>query len=281
MEALIPAAAGTARRKGASTLALGSCRCCCSRKQASSALGMLFPLAKFTGFEVFFMAKYVPSALIGQLSGSEGSNTFSHNRNGAYMRNRTIPVNPNSGRQGIVRNFVTSLSQFWRSLTDAQRNDWRTLGAQMQRVDSLGQPYNLTGLQAYVAVNVARLNGGVARQDNAPLLGVVWNPGTLTIDWTTGVGAHSNVAFTGTPGLTDVLVIFATADVSQGRNFFGKGDYVWMKQVVNPTSPVDIETEWLARFGAKEIGAKVSVQIYPMNSDYVPGQKQTASDIIS
>lgn len=121
--------------------------------------------------------KYVPSALIGQLSKSMGSTTGSHNRFGAYLRNRTIPVNPNTTKQATQRATIQAASAAWRALTDIQRAGWAALGASMSRVDSLGQTYNLTGLQAYTSVYRNLVTIGVAPLSAAPAL---TEPTTLT-----------------------------------------------------------------------------------------------------
>ena len=41
-------------------------------------------------------------------SGSLSGVTYSHNRGGAYTRNRSIPVNPNTVQQQAVRNAFSS-----------------------------------------------------------------------------------------------------------------------------------------------------------------------------
>ena len=121
--------------------------------------------------------KYVPSALIGRLSRSAGSTTASHNRYGAYLRNRVIPVNPNTTKQAQQRSDLAQISTAWRDLTDAQRAAWKSLGAQMTRTDSLGETYTLTGLQAFESLNRQLLFTGGAILSNAPALA---EPTTLT-----------------------------------------------------------------------------------------------------
>lgn len=112
--------------------------------------------------------KYVPSALVGQLSRSQGSTVASHNRFGSYFRNRTIPVNPNTGKQAAVRAQIAAFSAQWRTLSDAQRGAWTALGASMSRLDSQGQPYTLTGLQAFESVNRNQSTAGNATVTDAP-----------------------------------------------------------------------------------------------------------------
>lgn len=114
--------------------------------------------------------KYAPSALIGVLSRSSGSTTASHNRFGAYLRGRIIPVNPNSTAQVAQRTIMTTLSQGWRALTAVQRAGWTALGLTMIRTDSLGVTYTLTGLQAYTSLNRNLLYLGQTAISAAPTL---------------------------------------------------------------------------------------------------------------
>jgi hypothetical protein len=83
--------------------------------------------------------KYVPGAFVGVLSRSQGSTTASHNRFGAYLRNRIIPVNPNTSKQADARATLASNSSRYRTLSEGQRAGWAALGAQITRLDTLGQ----------------------------------------------------------------------------------------------------------------------------------------------
>lgn len=112
--------------------------------------------------------KYVPSALLGQLSGSQGSTTASRNRYGSYLRNRVMPVNPRTARQTTVRSQMASISQAWRTLTSAQRAGWESLGSQMVRQNSQGQSYTLNGQTAHQSVNRNLLTIGGSMAVTAP-----------------------------------------------------------------------------------------------------------------
>jgi hypothetical protein len=127
------------------------------------------------------LVKYVPSAITGQFSGSQGSTTASHNRFGSYFRNRVIPVNPDTSKQQAARATIASLSQGWRALSDAQRLGWTNLGAQMARSDSQGQTYTLTGLQAYTSINRNLLTVGGSILSTAPALTAASTITSLTI----------------------------------------------------------------------------------------------------
>ena len=77
--------------------------------------------------------------LIGEASGSIASLTFSHNRGGQYVRQRTIPTNPNTVFQQAIRSLVSELTSRWQNtLTEAQRAAWDQYAVQVPLLDPLG-----------------------------------------------------------------------------------------------------------------------------------------------
>lgn len=104
----------------------------------------------------------------------------SHNRFGPYFRTRVIPVNPNTTKQVAQRTDLTNWSQFWRTLTDAQRAGWTALGATMTRLDTLGVAYTLTGLQALESINRTLSFIGATTLSSAPTLAGVTPVATVT-----------------------------------------------------------------------------------------------------
>jgi hypothetical protein len=125
--------------------------------------------------------KYAPGAMVGVLSRSIGSTTASHNRFGAYLRGRVIPTNPNTAAQVAQRTSIIARSQEWRALTSTQRAGWTALGLTIVRTDSLGQTYNLTGLQTYTFINRNLVYVGSAVLSTAPTLLGVTAPATATL----------------------------------------------------------------------------------------------------
>ena len=223
--------------------------------------------------------KYVPSAMIGQLSRSAGSTTASHNRNGAYFRNRTVPVNPNTVKQTTQRALIAALSAFWRSLTDSQRAAWIAFGANMTRVDSLGRTYTLSGLQAFTSVNVMRdVFGGATLSD--PLTfstPAVFVAGSVAVD-----DSANTMVLTFTPDpFPDTFIIQATAPVSQGINFRSRSAYKQVKTVAAATaSPISFQTEYAAVFGAPAAGQKIFYRIIPVSDSFVMGTEVRFSAIV-
>lgn len=115
-----------------------------------------------------------------QGSGSIGGTTFSHNRFGAYIRARSVPVNPATDRQTAVRNAIRSLTIAWQvTLTQDQRDAWDVYAANIDWVNKLGDSVNLTGLNHYVRSNTPLVQNGIARVDAAP---VTFNLATAELD---------------------------------------------------------------------------------------------------
>lgn len=106
-----------------------------------------------------------------QRSGSIGATVYSHNRFGAYIRARSVPVNPNTARQVAARNATRSISIAWQNtLTQDQRDAWNVYAANVSWTNKLGDTVNLTGLNHYLRSNSIRVQNGIARVDAAPVI---------------------------------------------------------------------------------------------------------------
>lgn len=104
-----------------------------------------------------------------QVSGSIGGTTFSHNRFGAYKRNRSIPVNPNTDKQAAIRVIVRNLAIDWQNtLTQAQRNAWDVYATNVPWFNKLGQAVHLTALNHFIRCNTPRVDIGASQINDAP-----------------------------------------------------------------------------------------------------------------
>src|SRR3990172_311007 len=79
--------------------------------------------------------------IITQASGSLNGKVFSHNRGGPYIRNRTIPTDPNSTEQARMRTGMSTLVDNWQdTATLAQRRAWEDYSQTYPRADPLRAP---------------------------------------------------------------------------------------------------------------------------------------------
>lgn len=178
--------------------------------------------------------KFTTGAMVGDLSGSIGSTTASRNKFGQYFRSKVIPVNPNTTRQQAVRTIFATLVSAWNdTLTSAQRTAW-DLWAQNTTIQGKnGSPINITGQNAYVRFNTARLQAGGGRVDSGP---VIFNNGapvtsfeTINSGFIGQIGVNTDafsiaVNISGLASDDGQLSIFLGAPVNASRTFF-KGPY--------------------------------------------------------
>lgn len=110
--------------------------------------------------------------LVTRASGAAGNVVFSRNRHGPYSRARTIPTDPNTALQVVIRNAMSELTVRWRDvLTAAQRAAWDLYALNVLLPNRLGRRTNVSGLAMYVRSNVPRIQTTAAalpRLDTAP-----------------------------------------------------------------------------------------------------------------
>jgi len=226
--------------------------------------------------------KYAPSALIGRLSRSAGSTTASHNRYGAYLRNRVIPTNPATARQTDVRTNLATQSSRWRTLTAAQRSAWAAFAPNLTRTDTLGQSYTLNGQTAFLSVqrNINTYGGTPSSDPPAytPPAGLT----SATVTATTGPDLVS-VAYAGTPLAAGTkLAVFATRPVSAGINFQPNGAYKLVKVgAAAGASPLNVTAEYTALFGALVPDAKILFKLVVLSQEGLASQTLQTSAIIA
>lgn len=186
-----------------------------------------------------------------QRSGSIGATVYSHNRSGAYIRARSVPVNPATDRQIAARNRMDYLVDAWKTtLTQAQRDAWEQYAAGTPWLNKLGDSIYLTGLNMYVRTNTLVLQAGGTDIDTAPgVLGVAAAEQDLAV--VASEAAHTlSVSYDDTADWCDLAgayqLVYMGAPVNPGIKFFG-GPYRFAKAIAGddiapPSSPEVIPT---------------------------------------
>lgn len=166
-------------------------------------------------------------------------------------------MNPVTDRQTSVRGVFGGWSAGWRALTNSQRSGWSNLGLQIERTDSLGQTYNLTGLQAYISANQNLTTIGATTISDAPLLLPPDAPVGMTLTMDTAPADVVSLAYNPPPAGID-LVVEMTGPVSAGRNFAPRSSYKFIASVAGGgASPEDLLSAYEAIYGEFPAGAKV------------------------
>ena len=218
------------------------------------------------------MAKFV-SQVYSEIRGSVNGVTYARNRFGLYARAKASPVQPRTPAQTERRAQLTVLSQRWRTLPESNRAEWRALADELTRSDALGLTYRLSGLQAYLQMNLWRALLGLTPQDNAPPQ--LDAPSPVSIQ---GISYDIdqnilNIGFTPSP-YRGALAIWATAPFSRGINFVAPSRYrviaVRKPAAFNGTlgSPQDVGAAYIAKFGipiAELVNKRIAVALTPVS----------------
>lgn len=199
------------------------------------------------------MAKIKLSAIgITNISGKSGGSVFAHNKNGNYVRRLGIATQPQTAKQTLARSIFGVISRMWGTLTQAQREAWKTFGAENPKTDQFGDARPLTGRQAFISVN-----------SNLQTIGLtpISSPDFENYDFPRVIRFGGNIAFTAEGAIDDAIVnatmfgdgavvqyVLSVAVVSSGADFgTAKNKYVQVKTgVSNTLNSSDIATELTA-----------------------------------
>ncbi len=207
------------------------------------------------------MAKFTPGPTVAAVSGSIGGTVYSHNRGGAYIRNRSIPITSTTSFALLAKARLATASSAWRVLTDANRAAWLSWALQNPVTDTLGFPRHLTGQQAYVALSVRLAIIGTAAVDDPPIIGAPTGLLTVVQDGDIGLG-DVDIEFTASPlAATSMLWIQAAVTNSQGINNVNNLYRFVGVSAAAETSPFDDEALITARLGTLIVGQKLHVKV--------------------
>lgn len=209
------------------------------------------------------MARILYSGVAGvDMSGKVNGSVFSKNKGGSYVRTKVTPVNPKSTAQQNVRNILSTWSQAWRGLTQAQRNGWINQAPFFPYSDRFGFTRQLSGSGLYIKLN-ANLNFADASGiDDAPAPVAIPAITTLSVAANAGAG-NVVVTFAPSPIPADFsLVIRATPNIGAGRNFVKNKFRNITVAGTGQTTPLIMTTVYTNVFGVPVIDEKIFIQAF-------------------
>ena len=212
------------------------------------------------------MAIFTPGPVVASISGSVGGTTFSHNRGGRYMRNRSIPVASTTTYAMNVKALMAARSQAWQSLTTAQRAAWLAFAQQTPVLNALGNAFTRSGHQAYVAINFRLALNSFALITAPPI--VAAQPALLTYTQTYDIGAGvESATYTATPlGATSYLWIRAALVDSAGKTYIKNLLKFIGLSAAAQASPFSIESLVNTRLGTQTVGQTLHTEISVFDS---------------
>jgi hypothetical protein len=110
----------------------------------------------------------IKSAMLSTISGSVGGMTFSRARGGAYVRNRTVPINPRTALQETIRGLFGSVSSLVSELTAEQVDAWRVYAHLFPQTNRVGDTYYPSWRQMFQTLNMNLIIAGESTILNPP-----------------------------------------------------------------------------------------------------------------
>jgi len=218
------------------------------------------------------MAKIKLGQIVAQASGSVGGTVFSHNRFGAYIRNRSIPVQPESTPQINRRNYLGAASANWSTLSPTNRMAWKVWAENNPITDNLGDKRVMDGHQAYTRLST-RLRAIPWVSGNTPP--VLPAPAALKTCTAVISAALQTIVFTFTQAPlipNNLLVVMGAKTPTDSINY--------IKNLLRrlPTSDAGQTTGWIMAdaddiLGTFSIGEVVTLRIAQLHLD--DGQMST------
>lgn len=195
------------------------------------------------------MAIFMSGPLVGEIRGSEGGTTFSRNRFGQYTRQRSVPVNPNTGRQTAARTRMGSAAVVWSVFpSEAQRDAWRLYGDNVVWLNALGQPVSLPGFQHFIRMRTAFVQAGIPSPLDGP---TIFTLPAADPDFVASISEATqliSVAFDNTEAWANeddaAMMIHMNQPRGEGRSFIGPparfAGVILGDAITPPTSPQTI-----------------------------------------
>jgi hypothetical protein len=208
--------------------------------------------------------KYIPSLMVGQLAGSAGSTTASHNKYGSYFRTRVTPVNTETTKRSAVRSAFGGWSNQWKALTTGQRDSWNALASTVTLQDKQGVSFQPSGFNLFVSANQNNYGLSAAVVDDAP----AWDPpaapviSNATFEEETGILAAASVTFSPTAPTGVSYVWEASPPMSPGVSMVPRSLYKRVGITVPAgTSPTDVSVGYETTYGTSlPVGTKVFIR---------------------
>lgn len=229
-------------------------------------LGVYGVAARRSVGEVEHFAKIALSTMLSDVRKKAGSVVHQSGRMGLVVRKHSIPKQPRTSVQRVVRgNFGVNAKDWGATLNQAERDAWTAFAATLTITDRLGRKFVPTGIQLYQRVSRNLHTIALGPITSPPPDQNVSSPLALTVAITTG-GTVFTVDASSEPAANEVPVVFTAAGVSPGISVPGKKLRYTFKAAAATSGPWNVLATYTALFGAPVVGKKVFVGVEYINN---------------
>lgn len=210
------------------------------------------------------------STLTTAVGGAIGNMVGLTNRAGQCLRARVTPSNPNTSYQQGVRATLGDLASAWSAtLSVAQRIAWAQYAATLVYTSKIGTPYTISGFNAFVASNAARIVAGLSQINDAPTIGGFAGGTQPTVTFVESTNKVS-VAFTNTDDWAGEVGGAMTVRVCPigflaGVNYY-EGPFVFLDSIDGAVTPPSSPSTFTPPFTI-EVGVQYAVATRFLRAD--------------
>lgn len=227
------------------------------------------------------MSKIKYSALVSDVRNKLNGSVMSKNRYGNYIRNKTTPVNPQTTAQQNARAQLASNSQAWAGLSQAQRQAWSSLAAELPFTDIFGDSKILAGNALFNKLNGNLNKIGELAISDAPAKVAVPAVFTTAVSAVQTAGAITTLDVTINPATVPAgfeVGVYATPGVSPGKSFV-KNQFRFLGAAPAPAAGViDLEPLWNSRYGTVTAGQRIFIRLSLISTN--SGQQGIPAEIV-
>lgn len=153
--------------------------------------------------------------------GKLGGHVLTKSRNGASVRTKVTPTNPQTSYQQANRAVFGQLSSSWTSLTDAQRQAWNGAVKEFEKTNIFGDLKAPSGRDLYISLNRNILQANGTAIDVPPMKEGIKPNAINSVDFD-DVNSNIEIELNVQPGTNEVAMVYLTEPMSPGRyNFSG------------------------------------------------------------
>lgn len=194
--------------------------------------------------------------------GKLGGHVLTKSRNGASVRTKVTPTNPQTSYQQANRAVFGQLSSNWTDLTEAQRKAWNEAVQEWQKTNIFGDLKSPSGRDLYISLNRNILQAGGTAIDVPPTKKGI-QPNAITDLSFDAVNEDILIDLQNVPGLDAVAMIYFTAPMSPGRYNFS-GAYRFFGTVDAVSNKISF-AGYEARFGSLQAGKALGLKVVICN----------------
>lgn len=200
--------------------------------------------------------------------GKLGGHVLTKSRNGASVRTKVTPTNPQTSYQQANRAVFGQLSSNWTSLTEAQRQAWNQAVQEWQKTNIFGDLKNPAGRDLYISLNRNILQAGGTEILVPPTKEGIQPNAITSVDFD-DVTESINIDLLEQIRTDERALIYLTAPMSSGRYNFS-GAYRFFEGYAAKTIKISF-ADYEERFGSLVEGKALGVQVVICNQ--VTGEK--------